>query len=108
MSAEFVDTNILVYGHDLKSGWKREIAGALLNRLVEERNGALSVQVLSEFFSVCSRKTTLPPDEAENIVKELGTWRLHSPQHADLIAAWHLRRRHGISWWDALIVQSAE
>ena len=108
MSVEFVDTNILIYGHDLRAGRKQEIAAALLERLFASGTGALSAQVLSEFFSVCERKPRLSPEVADSIVNELRCWKLHSPEPSDLIAAWHLRQRYQISWWDALILQSAE
>jgi predicted nucleic acid-binding protein len=32
---------------------------------------------------------------------------LHRPDHADLIRASQLHRRYKISWWDALMVNSA-
>jgi predicted nucleic acid-binding protein len=108
MSVEFVDTNILIYGHDLSAGRKQKIAAALLERLYASGTGALSAQVLSEFFSASERKPQLPPEVAESIVDELRNWKLHSPELSDLITAWRLRQRYQLSWWDALIVQSAE
>jgi predicted nucleic acid-binding protein len=108
MSVEFVDTNILIYGHDPEAGPKFDSATALLERLFAAGCGALSTQVLSEFFSACTKKNALPARTAEEIVQELCTWTLHRPEHGDLIAAWHLRQRYQVSWWDALIIRSAE
>jgi predicted nucleic acid-binding protein len=108
MNVEFVDTNVLVYGHDPEAGRKHELAAELLLRLFEEGSGALSTQVITEFFSASIKKSCLSLQMAEDIVSELRTWTLHTPQHSDLIAAWRLRQRYQISWWDALIVQSAE
>ena len=108
MSVEFVDTNVLVYGHDPEAGPKHELAAALLVRLFAEGTGALSTQVIAEFCSACTKKSSLPAAMAEDIVRELGAWTLHRPEHSDLIAAWRLRLRYQISWWDALIIQSAE
>jgi len=34
-------------------------------------------------------------------------WVIHRPDHADLIRAAGLQRRYHISWWNALIVDSA-
>jgi predicted nucleic acid-binding protein len=108
MSVEFVDTNVLVYGHDPEAGRKFEQASALLGRLFAERTGALSTQVIVEFFSACAKKKALPADMAEGIVQDLAGWALHRPEHSDLIAAWRLHQRYQISWWDALILRSAE
>ena len=107
MSAEFIDTNILVYAHDGGSGAKHIQAVALLTRLIEETGGALSIQVLSEFYSVATRKLGIPSDEAEEVIRDLAGWTIHRPWHADLLKAAQLQRRHKIAWWDALIVQSA-
>jgi len=38
----FVDTNILVYAHDLDAGGKYEIAGSLLRDLSESQTGIIS------------------------------------------------------------------
>ncbi len=47
------------------------------------------------------------PREAEDVVTDLGTWTIHYPSHAGTVATIALQRRLKISWWDALIVQSA-
>jgi predicted nucleic acid-binding protein len=107
MSAEFIDTNVLVYAHDGGSGSKHTQAVELLKRLFEEDGGALSIQVLSEFYSVATRKMKIQSDEAEEVIQDLGAWTIHRPRHADLLKAAQLQRRHKIAWWDALIIQSA-
>jgi len=107
MSVEFIDTNILVYAHDGGAGKKHARAVELLTRLFEEDGGALSVQVLSEFYSVATGKLGIQSREAEEIVRDLAGWSIHRPGHADLLQAAQLHRRHKIGWWDALIVNSA-
>ncbi len=107
MSVEFVDTNILVYAHDGGAGQKHQTSVELLTRLVEEGAGALSLQVLSEFYLTATRKLSISSREAEDILVDLGGWTIHRPGHADLLSAARLERRYRISWWDALIVQSA-
>lgn len=44
---------------------------------------------------------------AEEIVRELGHWTIHRPSHSDLLQSMKLQRRYKISWWDAMIVNSA-
>jgi predicted nucleic acid-binding protein len=109
MSGEFVDTNVLLYAHDLTAGAKREAAAALITRLVDEHQGMLSTQVLMEFFVSATRKLPqrLDEDVAVEIVEDFGTWPVFTPGVADILAATKLSRRYGIHFWDALIVQGA-
>jgi predicted nucleic acid-binding protein len=107
MSVEFIDTNVLIYAHDGGAGAKHTQAVELLTRLFEEEAGALSIQVLSEFYAASTGKLGIKSHEAEEIIRDLGGWTIHRPGHADLLKAAHLHRRHKIAWWDALIVNSA-
>jgi predicted nucleic acid-binding protein len=43
---QFVDTNILIYAHDVTAGDKHSRARALVEELWDTRQGCLSVQVL--------------------------------------------------------------
>jgi predicted nucleic acid-binding protein len=45
----FIDTNVLVYAHDVDAGQKRTVADALLRDLWNAGLGVLSMQVLQEF-----------------------------------------------------------
>jgi predicted nucleic acid-binding protein len=107
MSAEFVDTNILVYAHDSSAGQRHEVSSALLERLIRSRAGAISTQVLTEFYSVATRKLRFSSKEVEEIVFDFGSWLLHCPTHASILQAVSIQRRFQINWWDALIVNSA-
>ena len=46
----FVDTNVLIYAHDIDAKSKHEAAKSVLRELWVERSGALSTQVLQEFY----------------------------------------------------------
>jgi predicted nucleic acid-binding protein len=107
MSGEFLDTNVIVYAHTQTAGPKHGAAVALLQRLLEERSGALSVQVLSEFYSAATKKFAMTSQTAEEILADFAPWTIHRPGHADLLRAAALQRRYKMSWWDALIVNSA-
>jgi predicted nucleic acid-binding protein len=106
---EFVDTNILLYAYDSTAGERHEAASALVDRLWRERRGALSVQVLQEFYVNATRKVTetLDPEVAVDRLKSLVRWRVHSPLPDDVIAAATLSVRHQLSFWDAMIIRSA-
>jgi predicted nucleic acid-binding protein len=57
----FVDTNVLVYAHDVSAGNKHERAAQLLAELWENRAGCLSTQVLEEFYVTVTRCHDLHP-----------------------------------------------
>jgi predicted nucleic acid-binding protein len=107
MSAEFVDTNIFVYGHDSSSPRKQQISIQLIDRLSAARSGRLSTQVLLEFFSAMTRKLKLRPAIAVEILGDLTTWLVYAPSSEDVLEAARMSAKHSISIWDALIVQSA-
>jgi len=107
MSAEFIDTNILIYAHDISSGIKHHRSIELMERLAIEGSGALSLQVLSEFYSNVTGKFGMRSKLAEEIVSDLSGWMVHRPAFPDLIRGIELHRRYNINWWDALILNSA-
>ncbi len=107
MSVEFVDTNILVYAHDRGAGAKHDRSVELLERLTEDGSGALSIQVLAEFYVTATKKLGMTSQEAEEVLADLGGWIIHRPAHADLLRAARVHRRYHVSWWDALILTSA-
>lgn len=109
MSVEFVDTNILVYAYDPTTPEKHEIAADLVRRLWESETGALSVQVLQELFWTVTRKVPRPiaPVEAVRLVEELSTWNVSTPDAGDVIAAARMSIARRLSFWDAMIVQTA-
>lgn len=104
---EFVDTNILIYAHDGGAGTKHRDSVALLTRLFDDGTGALSIQVLVEFYAAATRKLGITSQEAEQILVDLGGWIIHRPTHADVLSAIPIQRRYKLSWWDALILHSA-
>jgi predicted nucleic acid-binding protein len=52
----FVDTNVLVYAHDTSDTIRQPIAQSLISELWRSHSGALSTQVLEEFYVVATRK----------------------------------------------------
>jgi predicted nucleic acid-binding protein len=106
---QFVDTNILVYAYDETAGAKRDKARALVVDLLRTREGCLSMQVLQEFFVSLTRKIREPLEsgEAARRVRYLSEWTLHVPERSDLFAAIDLHRDLRISFWDAMLIQSA-
>jgi predicted nucleic acid-binding protein len=105
----FVDTNILVYAYDRSAGEKHSTARQILEQCWENQNGCASIQVLQEFYVTVTRKipTPIDPMMARRILADLAVWRFHSPEANDLLQAIDLQRDHQLSFWDAMIVQSA-
>jgi predicted nucleic acid-binding protein len=106
----FVDTNILVYAFDRSAGAKHQRAAQIIGRCWETQSGCLSLQVLQEFYVSVTRKIPNPLDiqTARNLVSDLAHWRVHSPDASDLLEAIDLQQRWQLSFWDAMIVQSAQ
>jgi predicted nucleic acid-binding protein len=106
----FVDTNILLYAHDVNAGSKRERSIDSLRRLWDADAGRLSVQVLQEFYVNVTRKLATPVavSTAREIVSTYRTW-VRDVTNADtVLRASHIAEMAQISFWDALIVASAE
>ena len=106
---QFIDTNILVYAHDASAAEKHDKAKALLKLLWTSRVGCLSIQVLQEFFVTITQKVPkpLPVLGASQIISDLAVWRVHSPTAEDVLQAIELQSRFQLSFWDAMIIQSA-
>jgi predicted nucleic acid-binding protein len=107
---QFIDTNILVYAHDYSAGSKYEIARGLLKNLWEEKNGCLSIQVLQEFYVTVTRKLKKPitSQQAAKVIENYDQWPLHSPNVEDLLEAINIQKQAPISFWDAMIIRSAQ
>jgi len=110
MSAEFVDTNVLVYAHDKSAGDKKRRAVTLIERLIDEGAGLLSTQVLMEFSVVVTRKLPrkLTAKQVSAIVEDFGTWNVFHPRVPDILKAIGFADRYSISFWDAMIVRAAD
>jgi predicted nucleic acid-binding protein len=106
----FVDTNILVYAHDADAGLKRERALEKLRQLWQTDTGRLSVQVLQEFYINVTRKlaTRVARSTAREVVSAYGAW-VREPTTPDtVLRATDIAELAQISFWDALIIASAE
>src|SRR5271165_2972225 len=72
----FVDTNVLIYAHDVDAEAEHEIAKGILRELWSQRTGALSLQVLQEFYVNVTRKipSPLPNNVARMVVNSYAIW----------------------------------
>jgi len=104
----FVDTNVLIYAHDVDANVKHKAAKGVLHELWSERTGVLSVQVLQEFYVNVTRKITRPisRESARLVVSSYATWCIDTTP-AEVSTAFRIEDEARIGFWDALIVASA-
>ncbi|MEI6608603.1 MAG: PIN domain-containing protein [Deltaproteobacteria bacterium] len=105
----FVDTNILVYAHDLSAGDRHAKASAIMESLWEAQTGVISTQVLQEFYVTITRKIKNPLKlaEAREIIRNYLAWPVQVNDPETTIRASEIEEKNGISFWDALIVAAA-
>jgi predicted nucleic acid-binding protein len=104
----FLDTNVLL--HSISTNPNERIKRDIAQCLLSERDNALSVQVLQEFYVQATRPTraaALAHDIAVNLIQ---TW-LRFPVQSITIPllrdALDLKARSGFSYWDAAIIAAA-
>jgi predicted nucleic acid-binding protein len=107
MSVEFIDTNIVVYAYAGGQGERPDKSRWLIEQLATNGCGAISIQILTEFYSVSTGKLGMASRRAEEIILSFGHWKLYRPAHSDILSAIRLQRGHKLAWWDALVLNSA-
>ena len=105
----FLDTNILVYAYDISSGKKHDTARNIVTVLWNSRDGALSIQVLQEFFVSITKKIPNPIDikTASDIIRDFLLWEIIDNDGELLLAAMGIQTRYLYSFWDSLIIAAA-
>jgi predicted nucleic acid-binding protein len=106
----FVDTNVLVHWRDATAPDRQARAAEWLQHLWRSREGRLSIQVLNEYYVTVTRKLKpgLDADTARGDVRRFGAWRPVSIDTTIVEGAWRTQDRHGLSFWDSLIVSAAQ
>ena len=104
----FIDTNVLIYAHDIDAGAKHQVAKAVLQKLWNEKTGLLSAQVLQEFYVNVTRKilTPLSKDLARRVVSSYSIWCMETTP-TEILSAFRIDDESGIGFWDAMIVSAA-
>src|SRR5579863_6123338 len=104
----FIDTNVLIYAHDVDAKAKHHVAKSVLRGLWSQRTGVLSMQVLQEFYLNVTRKiaTPLPKDAARQIVNTYSIWCIETTP-VEIAHAFRIEDESQIGFWDSLIVAAA-
>jgi predicted nucleic acid-binding protein len=104
----FIDTNVLIYGHNVDAKAKHEAAKRVLQELWNSRSGALSMQVLQEFYMNVTRKIPRPISRASArlVVNTYTIWCVETTP-SEIFMAFHIEDESHLGFWDALIVAAA-
>jgi len=107
----FLDTNILIYAIDTSPSYRRnqEIARKLIATHIQNETGVISIQVLQEFFVVSTGKLKVPlsSEEALEYIQYMSILEIIQPNLDMIITAIHLCKKHLLSFWDAMVIQTA-
>lgn len=106
----FVDSNVLIYARDAGTPAKQARAAQWLEFLWRQRAGRMSTQILSEFYVTVTQKLRpgLARTEAREEVGQYLVWQPASVNTETIQRAWSIQDRFSVSWWDSLIVASAQ
>jgi predicted nucleic acid-binding protein len=104
----FLDTNILLYSisRNPAESLKRDRAVALL----DDDSGAVSIQVLQEFYVQATRlgrSDAIPHDLAVGLIDSWTRFRVQDMNLDVLRTALAIRQTHRFSFWDSAIIAAA-
>jgi predicted nucleic acid-binding protein len=104
----FIDTNVLIYAHDLDAKEKHAVAKETVAELWANRAGFLSAQVLQEFYVNVTRKLSKPllKKHARAVVDKYTLWCVDT-MAAELAVAFRIEDEARIGFRDALICAAA-
>lgn len=111
MTLVFVDTKVLISAEDGAEADKQHSALAWIERLWRARSGRLSTQVLNEFYVNVTRKLkpAMPQGDARARVRRYAAgWNPWQIDHATVETAWAMEARHGLQYWDCLVLAAAQ
>jgi predicted nucleic acid-binding protein len=97
----FIDTNIFIYSLDSRDRRKQEIARNVLRGL---ENGAISTQVMQEFYAAVTRKFNVAPVDARKIVQTMERFEIIPTTPNLIYEAINLHILEQIQFWDAMII----
>ncbi len=109
-ASAFIDTNVLVYAYDRAEPEKQARALDVLDRLAHAGLGAISTQVLSEFFVTVTGKISAPlviPEACLRLDNFLRIWKVLDLTGMVVLEAGRGVRDHRFNYWDALVWATA-
>ena len=106
----FVDTNVILYTFDPRYPQKQAQAREWLRVCWLQRCGRVNSQVMNEFYANARGRFSkaVSDEEARAEVRRYQQWKPWQVDHATVETAWSVESRYGVSYWDALMVASAQ
>ncbi|MGE5508250.1 MAG: PIN domain-containing protein [Chitinophagales bacterium] len=107
----FIDTNLLVYAYDRSEPAKQAKAQQLCDYLARGGLGAVSAQVLSEFYVAVTRRIATPlsgAEAAERLRNHFQTWTVLEVTGPIVLEAARGVTEHQFPFWDAQIWATAK
>jgi predicted nucleic acid-binding protein len=104
----FVDTNVLLYSVSTAAAEQEKAQIAL--KILDERDLALSVQVLQEFYVQATRESKtdrVTHEQAAALVEAYLRFTVQETTVALMQAALETKQRFRISYWDASVIAAA-
>jgi predicted nucleic acid-binding protein len=104
----FVDTNVLLYAISRDPAEQEKAKRA--NDILTERDLALSVQVLQEFYvqaTRAGRPDAIAHRQAVLLIESFRRFPVQDITSAIVMAALDARKRFQLSYWDAAIIEAA-
>jgi predicted nucleic acid-binding protein len=108
MSKVFLDTNILVYSLDQSDPGKQKMCRELIKSISKDNSGVISTQVMQEFYVASTVKMGADPLLIKDILRSLERFETVIVSPMLIKEAIDCTIINRLSFWDALIVVSAE
>jgi predicted nucleic acid-binding protein len=105
----FLDTNILIYAHDMDAGVKHDAARSIVEKIWDDEAGIISTQVIQEFYVNVIRKMPKPisPVQARGIIINYFSWQVEAIEPHTILSASEIEEKYILSFWDSLIIATA-
>ena len=105
---DFIDSNVLVYLFDERNLEKYHRARVLVNRLVDDKSGCISFQVVQETLNVITVRLGISHQRAIQFLNDTlaPLWQI-DPSPELYMRALEVRERYGFSFYDSLIIAAA-
>ncbi len=104
----FVDTNVLLYAISRDPAEQDKAKRA--NDILADRDLALSVQALQEFYGQAtraSRPDAITHHQAVRLIESFRRFPVQDVTSAIMVATLDLRQRFQLSYWDAAIIEAS-
>jgi predicted nucleic acid-binding protein len=104
----FIDTNILIYQMDNRDIVKQRKCRELVRALVIKHEAVISTQILQEFYVTCTAKLKIKPILVKGMMHGFLNMEVVTVGSDLINEAVDTSVQYQISFWDSLVVVSAE